>query len=121
MHTTTPSSSTHSGGPDRTENTDSQPSVDTSDPGTSTGPDPQTSTTTPKLHHSNTPAYHPDQAMILCERVATTGQTLAKICQSEDVPSVTTVFHWMDQEQDFRRLYDNARKFRTELLIDEAL
>jgi hypothetical protein len=36
--------------------------------------------------------YNPDLALLICERIATTPQSLAKICQAGDMPSIARHF-----------------------------
>jgi hypothetical protein len=65
--------------------------------------------------------YNAKLALLICERIATTPQSLAKICQAGDMPSIATLFRWLRDHPDFSELYSKAKVVQAELLIDEAL
>lgn len=45
----------------------------------------------------------------LCARLAC-GEPISKICQDEDMPALTTIYRWLKQYDDFRKMYEEARK-----------
>jgi hypothetical protein len=65
--------------------------------------------------------YNSKLVLLICERIATTPQSLAKICQAEDMPSIATLFRWLRDHPDFNELYSKAKVVQAELLIEEAL
>jgi hypothetical protein len=56
----------------------------------------------------------------ICERIAE-GESLRKICQDDDMPSKTTVFRWLEDNEVFRDQYARAREWQAETLMEEAL
>ena len=72
------------------------------------------------------PNLHTDQlAAQICARIAT-GESLRKLCEAPEMPSVATVMRWLfdphpagDPRLDFREQY--AREAQAELLVDEMI
>jgi len=62
--------------------------------------------------------YSEDIADEICERVAY-GEPLTKICKSENLPKLTTVYRWLQEKADFRELYTKAREDQADTLADE--
>lgn len=62
--------------------------------------------------------YLPIVARRLCVRIAE-GEALAVICQDPKMPPMTTVFHWLATEPDFRALYARARELLADTVVDE--
>jgi hypothetical protein len=58
----------------------------------------------------------------ICLRLAD-GESLRKICESEDMPSKTSVFRWLADEKNkaFRDQYALARELQADSLFDEML
>lgn len=58
----------------------------------------------------------------ICERIAN-GESLRKICQDKGMPTKTTVFRWLedDNNQAFRDQYARAREWQAETLMEEAI
>ena len=71
--------------------------------------------------HSGVTRYDPEFALVICERIATTPQSVARICEAPDMPGVATIFRWVRDIPDFRDLYVQAREAQAELLLDQAL
>lgn len=59
-------------------------------------------------------------ADLICERLAD-GESLRSICSGENMPSRTTVFRWLPENQTFRDQYARAREAQADLLADEIL
>lgn len=59
----------------------------------------------------------------ICHLLATTSKGLHKICEGEGMPSVTTVFNWLNNEENksFLDKYARARNAQAELLADEII
>lgn len=62
--------------------------------------------------------YNDEIAMDICARLAN-GESLLKICRSEDYPDRGTVFRWLIAHEEFRHKYDAAREMQAELFADE--
>lgn len=56
----------------------------------------------------------------ICDRLAE-GESLRKICLSEDMPSKATVFRWLGQNEIFRDQYARAREAQADTMADEIL
>ena len=74
--------------------------------------------------NKNNPAskvrYNGEIAARLCERIATTPQPLAAICEDPDMPGIATVFRWLRDHPDFREMYVIAKQEQVEILMDEC-
>lgn len=60
------------------------------------------------------------KADLICERLAT-GESLRSICSSDDMPSQTSVFRWLRDNESFREQYARAREDQAETIFDEML
>ncbi|MDX3929109.1 MAG: terminase small subunit protein [Shinella sp.] len=65
-------------------------------------------------------SYTQEIADIICERIAD-GESLRTICSSEDMPSKSTVFKWLADNDAFRTKYAHARDAQADALFDEML
>src|SRR5882762_9327865 len=65
--------------------------------------------------------YDPEFAELICERIATTPESLVKICQAPDMPGVATIFRWAREHPDFQEMVVMARETQAEVLLEEAL
>lgn len=59
----------------------------------------------------------------ICKRIATSSDGLHKICEDEGMPTVMTVFNWLnkDEYKAFLYKYARAREAQAELLADEII
>ena len=59
----------------------------------------------------------------ICLLISTTSQGLASICKSEDMPSTTTVYNWLnnDEHSNFLDMYTRAREAQADLLADQII
>jgi hypothetical protein len=64
--------------------------------------------------------YSPEIADLICDRIAG-GASLRQICQDANMPAKSTIFVWLEEHQDFARLYTLARQMQIEDLMDEIL
>jgi len=71
--------------------------------------------------HTGVTRYDPEFALLICERIATTPQSLVKICEAPDMPGVATIFRWAREHPDFQEMYVLAKETQAEVLIEEAL
>src|SRR6185312_12559501 len=81
-------------------------------------PEPRAS---PQKPHTGVTRYDPEFALLICERIATTPQSLVKICEAPDMPGVATIFRWAREHPDFQEMYVLAKETQAEVLIEEAL
>jgi hypothetical protein len=77
--------------------------------------------TRPTKPRTGVTRYDPEFVIQICERIATTPQSLARICAAPDMPCVATLFRWLRDHPDFAPLYNQAKQMQAELLIDQAL
>lgn len=54
----------------------------------------------------------------ICERIAS-GESLRKICKDEKMPNITTVWHWLNNDENLDKQYARAREEQAETLADE--
>lgn len=61
-----------------------------------------------------------EMADMICERLIE-GESLRKICLSEDIASQGTVMRWLVENEKFREQYTHAREVQADTLADEIL
>ena len=61
-----------------------------------------------------------DIADTICERIGG-GQSLRSICKSDDMPAMSTVFKWLNEQPVFSEQYARAREAQADALFDETL
>jgi hypothetical protein len=63
-----------------------------------------------------------DQAIAdaICDRLAG-GESLRRICSSEDMPAASSVFKWLAENVDFAEQYARAREAQADTLADEIV
>jgi hypothetical protein len=54
----------------------------------------------------------------ICERIAS-GESLRKICKEDKMPNITTVWHWLNDNEALNKQYTHAREEQAETLADE--
>jgi hypothetical protein len=64
--------------------------------------------------------FSQDIADSICDRLAN-GESLRKICLSDDMPAPSTVFKWLNQQPSFAEQYARARDAQADTLADEIL
>lgn len=64
--------------------------------------------------------YSQEIADALCEKLAE-GESLRKICSAEGMPSKSSVFRWLGQNEEFRDQYARARESQADSLFDDVL
>lgn len=65
-------------------------------------------------------SYTKETADQICERIAN-GESLRSICDDEDMPAKSTVFKWLNDEQEFSDQYRRAREAQADTLFDDIL
>jgi hypothetical protein len=76
---------------------------------------------TPQRPPGRPSTYNPEIAITICERIATTPQSLARLCAAPDLPSVATVIRWLREYPDFRDVYVFAKEAQIELIVEDAI
>jgi len=71
--------------------------------------------------HTGVTRYDPEFAVLICERIATSTQSLLKICEAPDMPGIASIFRWLREHPDFREMYVIAKETQAEVLLEEAL
>lgn len=61
-----------------------------------------------------------EQRVEICERLAK-GESLASICRLKGMPSQTTVFRWIGDDDVFRENYARARELQADSFVDEIV
>lgn len=64
--------------------------------------------------------YTPELADRLCEQLAE-GKSLRKVCQADDMPSLSTVFRWLRVHPEFQQQYVRAKEEAADLFADEIV
>ena len=64
--------------------------------------------------------YSEDMAIEICARLAS-GESLVRMCKADDMPSVSTVYRWIQAHEEFRDNYTRAREDQADTLADEIL
>lgn len=64
--------------------------------------------------------YTDDIANEICSRLVD-GKSLKKICEMEDMPSKSTVFKWLSENEVFSDKYARAREAQADTLADEII
>ena len=65
-------------------------------------------------------SYTAEIAGAICERVAN-GETLRAICREDDFPGHSTVYRWLDENQEFAGLFGRARAQGEDVIAQECL
>lgn len=64
--------------------------------------------------------YSDDLADIICERIVL-GDSLNRICKDADMPSISTVFRWLQSHPQFCDMYEAARDNQADTLADQIM
>ena len=64
--------------------------------------------------------YNEEKALAICDKIIN-GMSVRKICAEEDMPSVKTLFRWLDAHEEFRQQYARARDIQGEMEFDEII
>lgn len=64
--------------------------------------------------------YTIETALRICERLAD-GESLKAMCEDEDMPSKSTVFKWLAENETFSDMYARARETQADAIFDEIL
>jgi hypothetical protein len=64
--------------------------------------------------------FSQEKADAICERLAD-GESLRTICSEEGMPSKTTVFRWLADNEQFRDQYARAREAQADAIFDDIL
>lgn len=64
--------------------------------------------------------FSQDLAENICEQIAN-GKSLRAICAGDDMPSATTVFKWLNENQDFSEQYARARDRQADYYAEEII
>jgi hypothetical protein len=57
----------------------------------------------------------------ICEMIATSNKSLASICQAEGMPSRTTIYNWLKDNQLFLNKYTRAKEDQADFLAEEMI
>lgn len=66
-------------------------------------------------------AYTPAIAAKFCAAVAEGGKSIREICKLKGMPSKATVFVWLRDHDDFRKMYEMAKDEQADTFIDEMV
>lgn len=66
--------------------------------------------------------YTPELVEKLCELIASSADSVARICSShDDLPEPATVYRWLFRYPEFREQYARAKELQQELLTEQML
>lgn len=65
--------------------------------------------------------YNQDVADFICKCIATSTLSTRKLTKKEGVPSLETIYAWLNENKDFASQYARAKAAQAELLIDEII
>jgi hypothetical protein len=68
-----------------------------------------------------TNAYTPELGAQFCAAVAEGDKSIRAICKIPGMPSKATVFRWLAENDEFRKLYELARDEQAETHVDEVV
>jgi hypothetical protein len=66
-------------------------------------------------------AYTPKLAAKFCAAVAEGDKSIRAICKLPGMPSKATVFRWLAENEDFRKMYELAKDEQADTFIDEIV
>lgn len=73
------------------------------------------------INRDGRPSLYTDEVAIeICARLAE-GQSLKKICKSEEMPSLRTVMYWLRDNDDFNERYLIAKQESADAIADEMI
>jgi hypothetical protein len=64
--------------------------------------------------------YSAKVAQEFCSRIAE-GRSVRSVCKDADMPSKSTIFVWLDEQENFQKLYALAQEERAEAMFDDML
>ena len=64
--------------------------------------------------------FNDEMSDLICERIAE-GLSVVELCKPDDMPSKSSVFKWLAENEGFSDKYVRACETRTELIADEML
>jgi hypothetical protein len=64
--------------------------------------------------------YTQELADTICERLAL-GESMRTVCASEDMPSLSTVFKWLREDEKFSQQYARAKQESADYMAEELL
>lgn len=64
--------------------------------------------------------YTPELAVKICEQLAV-GNSLRTVCKADDMPSVATIFVWIQKHPEFKEQYARAKEESADALAEEIL
>ena len=64
--------------------------------------------------------YDPEMTTIICARLAE-GEPLSRMCKEDGMPSIMSVYRWLDAHPEFREKYARARADQADTLADEIV
>jgi len=62
----------------------------------------------------------PTLASQICDRIAC-GETLTAICNEQEMPTLLTVYHWLETNEAFAKELETARRHAADWLADECI
>jgi len=64
--------------------------------------------------------YTEKKADLICTQIAA-GQSLNSICKQPDMPSIVTVYKWLDDNSDFLKKYARAKDDAADTIVSEII
>lgn len=64
--------------------------------------------------------YNQDLVNKILERISE-GESLRRICKSDDMPNISTIIRWRSEKEDFKAQYTHAREIQAYGILDELM
>ena len=65
--------------------------------------------------------FNLELASEICARIATSADSIATICEADDMPTAKSVFLWLAKHPDFLQQYAHAKQAQADYLAEEML
>lgn len=66
-------------------------------------------------------SFTQEVADLICERIIESDYGLEQICAADDLPSVRTVYRWLESNEDFRQEYARAKEVQGHVQAERGL
>lgn len=64
--------------------------------------------------------YSINMAVLLCSEIAD-GKSMRTICASDNMPSMSTVFRWLNEKPEFKEQYEIAKQESADAMVEDML
>lgn len=75
----------------------------------------------PKRIRGRPSGFSKELAQKLCDKIATTDIGTHVLCKRKEFPSITTVYRWLNDHEEFRNMYARAKEAQADLLAHQIV